>query len=231
MSRRNKLQKFAEMAEFENVYQNFDVSTPLLVTSGGREVALKGRWAEDHFGNNNPITLELGCGKGEYTVALAATFPARNFIGVDIKGARMWKGAKKALGQGLSNAAFLRTRIEFIESFFAKDEVVEIWITFPDPFPRDSKVNRRLTAPIFLERYRSFLISGGLIHLKTDDAGLYQFTLHTIAEDPRCTLEVSNKNIYGAPLDHPALGIKTFYEKMHLKEGKKVRYARFAVWQ
>ncbi|MDX1406982.1 MAG: tRNA (guanosine(46)-N7)-methyltransferase TrmB, partial [Saprospiraceae bacterium] len=189
MSRRNKLQKFAELQQLDNVYENFDVQRPQLMATGNVQVDLKGVWSTRHFGNDHPLTLELGCGKGEYTVELARRYPHRNFIGVDIKGARIWKGATRSSQQGISNAAFLRTRIECIAHFFGPGEVEEIWITFPDPFPRDSKVNRRLTSPNFLHRYRQLQRPGGLVHLKTDDPGLYVFTLETIATDPACSLE------------------------------------------
>ncbi|MCL4162187.1 UNVERIFIED_CONTAM: hypothetical protein GTU68_051039, partial [Idotea baltica] len=137
---------------------------------------MRGRWREQHFGNKAPLILELACGRGEYTLALAAHFKEQNFIGVDIKGARIWKGAKMALEQQLDNAAFLRTRIEQIELFFTPEEVDEIWITFPDPFLKKGKANRRLTSASFLDRYRKILKKGGLLHLKTDDPTLYNFT-------------------------------------------------------
>jgi tRNA (guanine-N7-)-methyltransferase len=205
------------------------MDNPHLVGVGMQPIDLRGRWREDHFKNNNPITLELACGGGEYTVALAQRYPERNFIGVDIKGNRLWKGAKKALYDGISNAAFLRTRIEFIDAFFAPGEVQEIWITFPDPFPRPSKENRRLTSAAFLERYRRILEPGGLVHLKHDDPDFYQFTLDTIAADPRCALLYHNADIYAAPLAYPELDIKTLYEGMHLEKGKTIKYVRYTI--
>jgi len=192
-------------------------------------VDLKGNWATTHFNNNNPITLELACGGGEYTVGLARKFPDRNFIGVDVKGNRLWKGAKTALEEGLNNVAFLRTRIEIIEHFFTPDEVSEIWITFPDPFPRASKVNRRLSSPFFLDKYRKLLKPGGLVHLKHDDPDFYQFTLDTIAEDARNTLLFDSADIYAAPLPYPELGIQTLYESFHLAAGKTIKYVRFQI--
>ena len=229
MARKNKLRKFAEVHSFPNVYECYDVQQPALVGPGMQEVELKGRWQEQHFHNEYPITLELACGGGEYTVALARQFPERNFIGVDIKGNRIWKGAKQALQEQLPNAAFLRTRIEIIDSFFEPGEVDEIWITFPDPFPRASKENRRLTSAYFLEKYRLILRSGGLVHLKHDDPDFYQFTLDTIAADPRCTLLYHNDDIYAGPLLYPELGIQTLYESMHLEAGKTIKYVRFTI--
>lgn len=229
MSRKNKLQKFADVLSFPNVYECYDVQHPSLVGVGMQPVDLKGRWRTAHFHNENPIVLELACGGGEYTVALAQQFADRNFIGVDIKGNRIWRGAKTALETGLTNAAFLRTRIEVIEYFFAPGEVDEIWITFPDPFPRPSKVNRRLTSPFFLEKYRRILRPGGLVHLKHDDPDFFRFTLDTVANDPHCRLLYADDDIYAHPLPWPELGIRTRYESMHLAEGKTIKYARFQI--
>ena len=229
MGRKNKLRKFAEILSFPNVYECYDVQVPVLVGAYREEVDLRGRWNEAHFHNNHPITLELACGGGEYTVALARMFPDRNFIGVDVKGNRIWKGAKEALDANISNAAFLRTRIEILDRFFAPGEVDEIWITFPDPFPRPSKENRRLTSAFFLEKYRQVLRPGGLVHLKHDDPGFYRFTLSTIAADPRCTLLYTDDDIYARPLPYPELGIKTLYEGMHLEAGKSIKYVRFQI--
>lgn len=225
MGKKNKLQKFADVRGFENVYECYDVKEPEL-TFGDNKVEMKGQWP-GHFQNTNPITLELACGGGEYTVELARRYPNRNFIGVDIKGNRIWKGARVALSEGRRNAAFLRTRIEIIEHFFAENEVDEIWITFPDPFLRDSKSNRRLTSPYFLEKYRHFLRPGGLVHLKTDERKLYDFTLETIAEDPRCRILFETDDIYSAPLEYPELDIKTFYEAKDIAGEKQVKYIRF----
>lgn len=229
MSRKNKLQKFADIVSFPNVYECYDVQRPSLVGVGMQPVVLKGRWRQEHFHNTNPIALELACGGGEYTVALAQQFAERNFIGVDIKGNRLWRGAKNALEMGLTNAAFLRTRIEVIEYFFAPNEVDEIWITFPDPFPRPSKVNRRLTSPFFLEKYRRILRPGGLVHLKHDDPDFFRFTLDVIANEPKCRLLYADDDIYAKPLPWPELGIRTRYENMHLAEGKPIKYARFQI--
>lgn len=230
MSRRNKLQKFAEVRNFKNVYQNFDTkeANPLLEGAKGK-IDLKGKWKALHFQNEHPITLELACGRGEYSLDLARRYPQKNFIGVDIKGARIWKGAHIALEEQLSNVAFLRTKIELINPFFAKDEVEEIWITFPDPFLRESKVRRRLTASNFLERYRLFLKKGGLVHLKTDDPTLYNFTLETLEADPQVTILYQNNDIYAQPLLFEELSTTTYYEKMHLANGKQIKYVRFVI--
>ncbi|MBL7804793.1 MAG: tRNA (guanosine(46)-N7)-methyltransferase TrmB [Saprospiraceae bacterium] len=229
MARKNKLRKFAEILSFPNVYECYNVQQPSLVGAGMQPVELKGRWQEAHFHNELPITLELACGGGEYTVGLARRFPDRNFIGVDVKGNRLWKGAREALEQNLGNAAFLRTRIEVIEHFFAPGEVSEIWITFPDPFPRASKENRRLTSAFFHEKYRQILSPGGLVHLKHDDPDFYRFTLDTIAADPRCELLYHNDDIYAGTLAFPELEIQTLYESMHLAAGKTIKYVRYRI--
>ena len=226
MSRRNKLQKFAEVAGFANVYENFgDAEAQLL--HRGELVSTQGRWSSAHFTNSHPITLELACGKGEYTLGLAQMFPGQNFIGVDIKGARIWKGAKRALELNLMNAAFLRTRIEQLQMFFAPGEISEIWIVFPDPFPRDSKANRRLTSPQFLEIYSRIIAPGGVVHLKTDDDHLYTYTLHVVRTHPQCELLSERANVYSGILVHDALEIRTFYELKHLAEGKTIKYVSF----
>lgn len=227
MSRRNKLQKFAEVLSFPNVFENFDANNPGLAGENGVPVDLKGKWREAHFKNDHPVTLELACGKGDYAIGLAQRFPERNFIGVDIKGARIWRGAKTALESGLKNVAFLRTRIEQISLFFEKNEVDEIWITFPDPFLRKGKENRRLTSPNFLKQYPNFLKKEGLIHLKTDDPTLYEFTLEVLAAQDNFTLLYHDDDIYAKPLPMPELEIKTFYEKQHLAAGKTIKYIRF----
>ncbi|MBI5914596.1 MAG: tRNA (guanosine(46)-N7)-methyltransferase TrmB [Bacteroidetes bacterium] len=227
MSQRNKLRKFAEVLAFPNVYENFDSSNPALTGENGQTIELKGKWNELHFKNANPITLELACGKGDYAVGLAQRFPDRNFIGVDIKGARIWRGAKTALELGLQNVAFLRTRIEQIALFFEENEVDEIWITFPDPFLRNSKSNRRLTSPMFLEQYRKFLKKGGLVHLKTDERLLHEFTLGVLAQQDNYEIRYHDDDIYANPLPLPELEIKTFYEKQHLAAGKTIKYIRF----
>lgn len=229
MGRKNKLRKFAEILSFPNVYECYNVQDPVLVGADMEPFDLLGQWGAKHFGNDRPITLELACGGGEYTVGLAQRFPDRNFIGIDVKGNRLWAGAKTALDTHTHNAAFLRTRIEIIDHFFAPNEVSEIWITFPDPFPRESKENRRLTSQNFLERYRRVLQPGGIVHLKHDDPDFFQYSLQTIANDPRCTLLYKNEDIYQGELPLPELGIQTLYEKKHLELGKTIRYLRFTI--
>lgn len=229
MSRRNKLEKFAELLRFPNVYENFDPKDPKLVGIKGDDVDLQAKWANQHFQNDHPITLELACGRGEYTLALAKAYPHRNFIGVDIKGARIWKGASQAIEQNLANAAFLRTRIEQIALFFGREEISEIWITFPDPFLRKSKANRRLSSARFLQEYRKILKPSGLVHLKTDEPRLYEFTLETLAADQRCTLLYHDDDIYSKELPVPELDFKTYYERMHLAAAKTIKYIQFKI--
>ena len=227
MSRRNKLQKFTEILSFSNVYENSDATNPGLACGNGVPIDLKGKWKEVHFKNDHPITLELACGKGDYAVGLAQRFPDRNFTGVDIKGARIWRGAKTAIESGLENVAFLRTRIEQLALFFDENEVDEIWITFPDPFLRKGKENRRLTSPNFLVLYPKLLKKGGLIHLKTDDPAFCEYTLEVLAKQKNYSLLYHDDDIYAKPLPMPELEIKTFYEKQHLAAGKTIKYIRF----
>lgn len=214
---KNKLAKFADMATYENVFQySYE-------TLKKESFPFKGKW-EDFFGNKNPIVLELGCGKGEYTVGLARKFPEKNFIGIDIKGARMWTGASQALEEGLTNAAFLRTRIELINHFFAQDEVSEIWITFPDP--QMKKTNKRLTATRFMEQYSRMLKEGGIIHLKTDSNFLYRYTKAMIAEN-RIETFFDTEDLYNSGLNGDILEIRTFYEQQWLSRGLNIKYIRF----
>ncbi len=222
---KNKLQKFAELLTFPNVYENFNVQQPAL-THLGEETELRGKWNSRHFKADRPITLELACGRGEYTLELARRHPERHFIGLDVKGARLWKGASTALRENLHNAAFLRTRIECINHFFAPGEVDEIWITFPDPFPRKSKANRRLSSPFFLDIYRQILRPGGLIHLKTDALSLYEYTLEAWSAYPHIKILYHDNDIYAKPLPFPDLDIRTYYETMHLAKGKGITYVR-----
>lgn len=227
MGRKSKLKRFAEVASFPNVFEVDPAQESFLTNQDGISKDLRGAWAANHFKNNHPLILELACGKGDYTVALARENPQNNYIGVDIKGARMWRGARTALETGLTNVAFLRTRIEFIERFFAPGEVSAIWITFPDPF--EGKVTRRLMAAPFLERYRQILKPDGIIHLKTDSPLLYEFALEVISEDPRCKLLYANPDIYNAPLDFPELEHKTYYEIKHLGIGRTIKYVQFTI--
>lgn len=219
---KNKLFRFAENETFENVFQ------PDFYQIRDQGFALRGNWRRGFFGNDNPLTLELGCGKGEYTVALAKRYPDRNFVGVDIKGARFWRGAKTALEEGIKNVAFLRTRIDQIPHFFdTEDAINEIWVTFPDPQPRESKIKKRLTGRQMVERYRSFLQPSGSINLKSDDDMFYEFTLQTVQENNWQLLD-SCPDVYGMrPNDELLCGIQTFYERMWLDMGKKIKYVKF----
>lgn len=216
---KNKLQKFAEMATFDHVFQaDFEQ-----LRDGGFEK--KGKWAE-YFENDNPIVLELGCGKGEYTVGLAKLYPEKNFIGIDIKGARMHTGAKQAKEEGLANVAFIRTRIEFIEHFFAADEVSEVWVTFPDPQMR--KENKRLVGTMMLGRYRKFMKSEGAVHLKTDSNFLYLYT-KAMMEENDITPEIMLDNLYGGGYSDKILSIKTYYEQKWIDYGLTIKYIKFAI--
>ena len=227
MSKLNKLQKFAQLSTFPNVYEVFDTQDPVISGMHGEEVELKGQWHKAHFKNDNPITLELACGRGEYSVGLAQMHPNRNFIGIDIKGARIWKGAKRALDLELNNVAFLRTRIEIISTFFEKGEIDEIWIIFPDPFLKKGKANRRLTSPRFLNRFREILKPGGLVHLKTDSPLLYDYTLEVMETEKNYELLHHEDDIYSKEkLYMPELEIKTFYEHMHLEDKRLIKYVR-----
>lgn len=229
MSKRNKLEKFSELLSFSNVFENFDAKNPKLLGEDGRDIDLKGKWRSDYFKNDAPIILELACGRGEYTLALAQQYTEKNFIGVDIKGARIWKGAKIALEKKMTNVGFLRTRIEQIEHFFAPNEVSEIWITFPDPFLKKSKSNRRLTSNAFIDRYRKILVENGIVHLKTDNPELYEFTLEVLAKQSNATLLEHCEDIYALPEIIPELEHKTYYEKMHLAIGRKIKYVKFRI--
>ncbi|MBQ5882290.1 MAG: tRNA (guanosine(46)-N7)-methyltransferase TrmB [Bacteroidales bacterium] len=220
MSGKDKLRKFRENETFENLLQ------PTTAEVFQKDHPMKGNWGEKMFGNNNPIILELGCGKGEYTIALAEKFPQNNYIGVDIKGARLWKGAKYATEKSLKNVAFLRTRIEFIDSIFAQGEVSEIWLTFSDPQP--NKPRKRLSSPLFLERYSHILKEDGIIHLKTDSQLLHEYTLETIESENHILLEANN-DIYGTNRaeNDDILSVKTFYEKQFLARGMAITYAKW----
>ena len=193
-----------------------------------KDFETKGQWKQTFFKTDNPIVLELGCGKGEYTVALAERNPERNYIGVDIKGARMWRGAKTATERNMTNVGFIRTRIEFINSFFAEGEVDEIWITFPDPQLKTRRAKKRLTSPLFLERYARFLAPEGVINLKTDSQHLYNYT-NAVIEHFGLPCEVSNNVIYGTGYADEVLSVKTAYEKMFLERGLPITYTRFSL--
>jgi len=216
---KNKLARWTEFGSYDNVIQ------PEIGEVSGKDHPIKGKWNEELFKNENPVVLELGCGKGEYTIGLANTFPQKNFIGIDIKGARMWRGAKTANEQNLPNVAFLRTRIEFITSFFKENEIDEIWITFPDPHPGGRNSNKRLTSSWFLNSYRRFLKDKGLIHLKTDNTELYEFTKKVIEYNNLDTI-ISTNDLYSLNSDN-ILSIKTHYEKIFLAAGMKINYLCF----
>ena len=214
-STRNKLEKFEYIKK-----------SPL-VLEWKKDIfeTIKGNWA-DFFKNDNPITLELGCGRGEYTVGLARVLPDRNHIGVDIKGNRIWKGTKAATDEGLTNVAFLRTQILLIDKFFEEGEVDEIWITFPDPRPKDSDIKRRLVAPRFIRLYEKFLKKGGVLHLKTDNEGFFDYAMEVFTEEKKDIL-IATKDLYS----HPELlkehhGIQTAFEKEYLSKGVTIKYLR-----
>ncbi|MBT1712050.1 tRNA (guanosine(46)-N7)-methyltransferase TrmB [Fulvivirgaceae bacterium PWU5] len=189
--------------------------------------SIKGNWRESHFKNNNPITIELACGRGEYSVALGKLFPERNFIGVDMKGERIWKGSTLAVEQGLSNVAFLRTQILLIENFFALGEVDEIWLTFPDPRPRKRDIKRRLTSPRFLEMYQRLLKPGGYVRLKTDNTLLYTYTLEELQQRTDILDLQYTDRVYESPLRPECFDIKTRFEEMFAAKGETIKYLRF----
>lgn len=222
---KNKLARFAENRTLPNVFQPT------------REEALdnfhlKGKWRSEVFKNNNPVVLELGCGKGEYSVGLAKAFPEKNFIGIDIKGARFWFGAKEAVAENLTNVAFLRTQIELVEGFFDKDEVDEIWITFPDPQIKYRRTKHRMTNPEFLERYKKILKKDGTVHLKTDSEFLHGYTLGLLQGQGHLIIS-AHHDIYGAPEYEPGTPllreIKTYYEGLFSAKGKTITYIQFKI--
>ena len=202
------------------------VFQPPLTEIFRKDYHLKGKWKHEVFLNRNPLILELGCGKGEYTTGLARVFPDKNFLGVDIKGARIWRGAKESNHENLTNAAFLRTRIELVNSFFAENEVDEIWLTFPDPQVKPRRKKKRLISSPFLSNYQKFLCHNGLIHLKTDSGLLYTYTLSLLKHNKLKSL-VQTDDLYSSPVTDKVLAIKTFYEMQYLQEGKKIKYIRF----
>ena len=219
---KNKLKRFADMVAYPNVI------APRFEEVFRSDFRLKGRWADEVFGNCRPLVLELGCGKGEYTVALARKYPEKNFIGVDIKGARMWVGATDALQNNLTNVAFLRTRIEFIRSCFAPGEVSEIWLTFPDPQPQQSRENKRLTSPRFLQSYREIMKPEGIIHLKTDSQFLYEYTCNILKSNCLHVITCTD-NLYNAGNTDDILSVQTYYEKMFMDKGFTIKYLKFKV--
>lgn len=215
---KGKLAKFADMASYPHVFEY-----PYSVVDDV-PFDMKGNWNRDFFKNDNPIVLELGCGRGEYTVGLARRYADKNFIGVDIKGARMWTGATEALNEGLKNAAFLRMNIEIIDRFFAPGEVSEIWLTFSDP--QMKKATKRLTSTYFMERYRRFLVPGGVIHLKTDSNFMFTYTKYMI-EANRLPVEFITDDLYHSGMDDDILSIRTYYEQQWLDRGLNIKYIKF----
>jgi tRNA (guanine-N7-)-methyltransferase len=187
---------------------------------------MRNRWHSGFFRNSNPLILELGCGKGEYTIGLAEKNPGCNYIGIDIKGARLWRACKTVMEKKLSNIAFIRTHVDHLNSLFGEEEVSGLWITFPDPQPK--KTRKRLTSPLFIERYRKIMKNDGIIHLKTDDADLFLYTCEMIQNSGFELLYIT-EDLYRSGLNEPASEIKTFYEQMWLEEGRTIRYLRFRI--
>jgi tRNA (guanine-N7-)-methyltransferase len=225
---KNKLAHFAELKTFKHVHE------PAIDIALSGKSELQGKW-HSFFGNENPITLELGCGKGEYTVGMARMYPDRNFIGVDIKGARIWRGAKTVDEEGISNAAFLRMRIEFMASFFGKEEVDEIWLTFSDPQMKEEREKHRLSHPRYLDIYRKFVVPGAWIHMKTDSRFLADYTLEVLKEEG-IEADFIAHDLYGDDWDRLTeedkkhMQLKTFYEQKFLVKGVPINYIRFRLY-
>lgn len=218
---KNKLQHYKDIESYDNLFQYSYEEIK-------KGFPLKGKWKKDYFRNNKPITLELGCGKGEYTLGLAKKYPDKNFIGIDIKGARLWRGCKTALEEELKNIVFIRTPIELIEHYFGEGEIDEIWITFPDPHLKTPRTRKRLTYPRFLELYRNILAKGGIIHLKTDNQMLFDYTYELLNE---LNLEIifHTRDLYNSGIDDDILSIKTFYEKKFLEKNIPIKYLKFRI--
>lgn len=213
---KDKIRRFAEIATFINVFQLDEGKT------------LKGLWASNYFNNSKPLVLELACGKGEYAVNMARLFPDKNFIGIDYKGNRIWRGAKTALEEKVNNVAFLRIQIEHILDYFAPGEVSEIWITFPDPQPQISREKKRLTSDRFLEKYKIILKPDGILHLKTDNDAFYQYTAQKINE-LGLKLHIQTEDLYNSEFADDVLSIKTYYEKKYLAHDKNINYLKFSL--
>jgi tRNA (guanine-N7-)-methyltransferase len=215
---RKKLVRFAQNEVNPNVIQ------------AGKPIfdQIKGHWNALQFANDQPLVVELACGRGEFTLGLGRQYPNQNFIGVDIKGSRIWKGSSSATAEGIHTVAFLRTQIQQLQDFFAPGEISELWITFPDPFPRDGDEKRRLTSPKFLEMYKQLVKAGGLIHFKTDNTGLYEYTDLVLRERPDCQIHYNTANFYESELRDAHHGIKTRYEKIFSDKGEKIKYIQFS---
>ncbi|MBN4047294.1 tRNA (guanosine(46)-N7)-methyltransferase TrmB [bacterium AH-315-P13] len=223
MGSKNKLKRFRENETFNNVFQ------PTREELVDKNYVLKGNWNTSFFKNNNPLILELGCGKGEYSVALAQKYPNKNFIGIDIKGARFWRGAKTAIDENIPNIAFIRTQIELIDCVFAKNEVDEIWITFPDPQIKYKRTKHRMTNSTFLQKYRKVLKKEGVVNLKTDSEFMHGYTLGLLHGEGHEVI-YSNHDVYkqeGSPEE--VTGIQTFYESQYLQQNKPITYIRFKI--
>jgi len=212
---KDKLRRFAEIAEFKNVVQ-LDQGKPFLR-----------KWGSSFFNNNNPLVLELACGKGEYTVNLAQLFPDKNFIGIDYKGNRIWRGAKTATEEGINNVGFLRIQIETLLEYFGPGEVDEIWITFPDPQPQISREKKRLTSQRFLDMYKVILKPGGKVNLKTDNDGLHAYTVEKITE-LGLNKHIQTEDLYHSEYANEVLSIKTYYERKYLQHNKNINYVQFS---
>lgn len=215
---KDKLRRFAENETFANMFQMKyeDVKDGFY---------LKGKWREEFFKNDNPLVLELGCGKGEYTVGLAKQYPDKNFIGIDIKGARMWRGCKTSVNEKINNVAFVRSHVQLVNFYFGEKEVSEIWITFPDP--QLKKPNKRLTSPRFLDTYAKILRDDAIIHLKTDSKELYDYTLNEVLIPQNRRVLVSTNNLYESNIIEDVISIRTFYENIYLSQGKPITYLKF----